>query len=121
MLKLKLQYFGHLMERADSLEGTLMLVKIKDKRRRELQRTRWLDVITKSMDMSLSKFQETVKDREAWRAAVHWVGKSQTWQQPNSNNVDEPYKHNVQCKKVDIKSHILYDSISLKCLELANL
>ena len=121
MLKLKLQYFGHLMERADSLEGTLMLVKIKDKRRRELQRTRWLDVITKSMDMSLSKFQETVKNREAWRAAVHWVGKSQTWQQPNSNNVDEPYKHNVQCKKVDIKSHILYDSISLKCLELANL
>ena len=65
MLKLKLQYFGHLMERADSLEGTLMLVKIKDKRRRELQRMRWLDVITKSMDMNLSKFQETVKDREA--------------------------------------------------------
>ena len=95
------------------------LVNIKGKRRRELQRMRWLDGITKSMDMSLSKFQETVKDREAWRAAVHWVAKSQTWQRLN-NNIDEPYKLNVQCKKVDIKSHILHDSISMKLPELAN-
>ena len=98
MLKLKCQEFGHLKQRVDSLEKTLMLGKIKGKRRRGWQRIRWLDSITDSRDMSLSKLWEIVKDREAWCAAVHGAAESDMTPQPNNNKLK---------KKISKYSHIL--------------
>ena len=110
MLNLKFQYFGHLMQRADSLEKTLMLGKIEGKRRRRWQRMRWLDGITDPMDMSLSKIWKMVKDREAWHAALHRGARSQTqlndWttkKQYNDELVDLPLSVSAQCFLADLQ------------------
>ena len=91
MLKLKLQYFGHLMQRADSFENTLMVGKIEGRRRREWQRVRWLDGITDSMDMSLGRFRELVMDREVWSSAIHGVAKSRTRLRINPEKATAPH------------------------------
>ena len=96
MLKLKLQYFGQLMQRTDSLEKTLTLGKIEGGRRRGQQRMRWLDGITDSMDVSLSRFQEFVMDRQAWRAEVHGVSKSQTWLSDRTDGMIGPPAENFK-------------------------
>ena len=114
MLKLKLQCFGHLMQRADSLEKTLMLGKIEVRRRRGWQRTRWLDGITDSTDMNLSKLLERVKDREAWHGLVHWVANSRTqlshWTTTKNvgHNLQDCYKSGISGYKPHLQNYTLH-------------
>ena len=113
MLKLKLQYFGYLMQRADSLEKTLMLGKIEDRRRRGRQRIRWLDGITDSMDMGLGGLQELVMDREAWRAAVHGVTKSRT-RLSNWTELNPKWPHSIKWQHI----HLIRFQVPLKVIML---